>query len=137
MKSDWIKSWFAGVSSDHLEAIGQVAVCSAMVESTIRAVIWKYASVDPQIGRCFTGGARIGDLLLTIEAIVGQTQSNKSLISDVNNICIEIKGLFVERARVIHRVWGMGANGPQTSKFLLTRDATKEAAEELHFGVCS
>lgn len=131
MDSSWKKPWFMGVPSEYLEAIGQVAVCSAMLESTIRAVIWHYAGLTSELGRCFTGEARISDLLLTLRSVVRQTQTNDKLFIEVDALCSETKVLFGERAKVIHRVWGMGINGPQMSKFLLTRDASKESPEDM------
>ena len=109
-----IKRW---PPREYKEALGQICVNSASLESTMRTLIWAAAGMGSETGMIFTGGkkstAELGDMLqLVVKQRAPDLEENlKALMKEVNK-AFENRGVYV------HSVWTVGDGGiPLIGKF--------------------
>lgn len=115
---------------EYKEAIGHIAVNSSHLEVTVRTIIWTIAGIDAETGMPFTGNARIGDLLQTLQALVNIKAPGLS--DDTRQLCSRINVLFGERSKYIHRIWTVGKNGiPVIGKYFTERSHEKADPQEV------
>jgi hypothetical protein len=109
-----IKRW---PPREYKEALGQICVSSASLESTMRTLIWTAAGMGSETGMIFTGGKKtsgyLGDIL---QRIVKQRAPD--LDEALKNLIQEIDKAFQTRGVYVHSVWTVGDGGaPLIGKF--------------------
>jgi hypothetical protein len=125
--TEWRKAWSIGPPKEYLEALGQIAVNSALVESLLKATIWHYAGVAPEMGRAFTGQVRHSELTAMLINVVAIKSPSDALRAEIKDLRDKITESFQLRGVYLHRTWGMGNNGPMTSTFLALKSSDKES----------
>lgn len=110
-----IKQW---PQREYKEALGQICVSSASLESTMRTLIWAAAGIGSETGMIFTGGKKsIGELGEILLLVVKQRAPD--LDEKLRNLMKEINKAFEKRGCYVHSVWTVGDGGvPFIGKFL-------------------
>ena len=101
------------------EAIGQIAVRSSSIEVLVRTVIWHVAGLDNNVGRAFTGKARISELMEMLKALIECKAPH--LRANAASISTKIKKVFDRRAVYIHQVWTIKDGVPAVGKLFIER----------------
>lgn len=109
-----IKRW---PPREYKEALGQICVSSASLESTMRTLIWAAAGMGSETGMIFTGGKKttteLGDML---QLVVKQRAPD--LYEKLKDLMKEINKAFENRGVYVHSVWTVGDGGaPFIGKF--------------------
>ncbi|TAH13371.1 MAG: hypothetical protein EAZ11_03140 [Curvibacter sp.] len=109
-----IKSW---PPREYKEALGQICVNSASLESTMRTLIWAAAGMGSETGMIFTGGKKstteLGDML---QLVVKQRAPD--LEEKLKTLMKEVNKAFENRGIYVHSVWTVGDGGiPLIGKF--------------------
>lgn len=109
-----IKHW---PPREYKEALGQVCVSSASLESTMRTLIWAAAGMGSEIGMIFTGGKKsTDDLGKMLQLVVKQRAPDLS--EPLASLLKEVKRAFENRGTYVHSVWTVGDGGiPLIGKF--------------------
>lgn len=99
------------------EALGQLCVSSASLESTMRTLIWAAAGLGSDTGMIFTGGKKSGSELSEMLKLLIK-QRAPDLMKPVDCLLVEISKSFSQRGIYVHSVWTVGENGtPFIGKF--------------------
>lgn len=109
-----IKRW---PPREYKEALGQICVDSASLESTMRTLIWAAVGMGSETGMIFTGGkkttAELGEML---QLVVKQRAPD--LAEKLKSLMKEINKAFENRGIYVHSVWTVGDGGvPLIGKF--------------------
>jgi len=109
-----IKRW---PPREYKEALGQVCVSSASLESTMRTLIWAAAGMGSETGMIFTGGKKptkeLGEMLKLVVK-----QRALDLYNPLTSLVNEIDRAFESRGTYVHSVWTVGEGGtPLIGKF--------------------
>lgn len=109
-----IKRW---PPREYKEALGQVCVSSASLESTMRILIWTAAGMGSDIGMIFTGGKKSTDELGKMLQLVVK-QRAPDLTKPLARLLKEIDRAFENRGTYVHSVWTVGEGDiPLIGKF--------------------
>lgn len=109
-----IKRW---PPREYKEALGQVCVSSASLESNMRTLIWAVTGMGSDTGMVFTGGKRSASELSEMFQLLVK-QRKPELSEELNKLLSEINKAFALRGTYVHSVWTVGDNGvPLIGKF--------------------
>lgn len=109
-----IKRW---PPREYKEALGQVCVSSASLESTMRTLVWAAAGMGSETGMIFTGGKKTTDELGKMLQLVVK-QRAPDLAEPLARLLKEIDRAFENRGTYVHSVWTVGEGGiPLIGKF--------------------
>ncbi len=111
-----IKHW---PPREYKEALGQICVSSASLESTMRLMIWAAVGIGSDTGMIFTGGRRAtSELAEMLRLIVRQRAPAPALDGELRALLKEIDQAFEKRGTYVHSVWTVGNGGvPFIGKF--------------------
>lgn len=109
-----IKRW---PPREYKEALGQVCVSSASLESTMRTLIWVAAGLGSETGMIFTGGKKSTNELAGMLQLVVK-QRAPELGAALQTLLSKIALAFELRGTYVHSVWIVGEGGvPLIGKF--------------------
>lgn len=99
------------------EALGQICVSSASLESTMRTLIWAAAGIGSDTGMIFTGSKKSTlELREMLQLVVKQRAPD--LDENLKGLMKEIGKAFEDRDVYVHSVWTVGEGGaPFIGKF--------------------
>lgn len=103
----------APVPAEHLQAIGQITVNFALLESEISFFVWTWVSKDQRLGQIITAELSFRNLVSLLSSIFRHTVSEADKITELEELLG--KALMVEEKRnvITHSVWAAG-NTPET-----------------------
>lgn len=102
---------------EYKEALGQLCVSSASLESTMRVLIWAASGLDSDTGMVFTGGKKSGYELGQMLQLITK-QRAPELLAPLASLLKEIDRAFESRGTYVHSVWTVGEGGvPLIGKF--------------------
>lgn len=102
---------------EYKEALGQICVSSASLESSMRTLIWTAAGIGSDTGMIFTGGKKsTGDLSEMLLLVAKQRAPE--IVEPLKQLLKEISQSFESRGAYVHSVWTVGGDGkPFIGKF--------------------
>ncbi len=109
-----IKRW---PPREYKEALGQICVSSASLESTMRLLIWAAVGISVETGMIFTGGKKsTGELADMLKLAVRQRAPE--LDAALHTLLVEIRRAYDFRGIYVHSVWTVGeAGAPMIGKY--------------------
>ena len=104
--------WNVGLTEQHLQAIGAVAVRWGQLENTISRIIWDLIKIRLDRGFAITTHlserARVDMLKGIAHSIFGVRPLYEELETHLNHI---VHDIYPKRNNVVHGNWGYGASG--------------------------
>jgi hypothetical protein len=106
------------VPDTHLREIGDITVSFAMLEFSIKQLVWKLLNIDQRSGQIVTSGISFKTLIEMASSLYKENTSVQD--PSFNELIREITGIEEQRNQITHSIWGAGKNAESITRIKTT-----------------
>lgn len=115
----------APVPKAHLEAIGQVTVNFALLESTVAFFAWELLGVEQRIGQAVTAEASFRNRVALVSSVFRLRCDDDELINELDEVLKVALACEERRNIVTHSVWAAGSTPESFTRVKTTAKISK------------